>query len=134
MRFVAITAIFLALIAAGMVFINHSTDQSIAARIQILGIWRSTQDPKFTREFKNDGKVIDAYDGSSPNSNGRWVIFTKQMPIDALPEVLEDGAVYLSIAAPESEAQYFKIASINSHELQLVYLDRGGVISFTKIQ
>ncbi len=134
MRFVAITAIFLALIAAGMVFINHSTDQSIAARIQILGIWRSTQDSKFTREFKNDGKVIDAYEGSSLNSDGRWVIFTKQMPIDALPEALEDGAVYLSIAAPESEAQYFKIASINSHELQLVYLDRGGIISFTKIQ
>ena len=134
MRFAAIGAVFLALIAAGMVFINHSTDQSITARIQIIGMWRSTQDPKFTREFKNDGKVIDAYEGSLPDFNGRWVIFTKQMPVDALPEALEDGTVYLSIATPESEALYFKIVSINSRELQLVYLDRGGVFSFTKIQ
>lgn len=132
MRFVAIIIVFLVLIAAGMVFINHLTDKSIASRMHIVGVWRSTEDAKFTREFKNDGMVIDAYEGSMPNSDARWTIFTKQIPINGYSEPLEDGAIYLAIAAPKSDVLYFKIIKVDAHNLELVYLDRGGTLTFTK--
>ena len=132
MRFAAIGAIFLALIIAGMVFINHSTDKSIAARMLIVGAWRSTADTKFTREFKNDGMVIDTYEGSVPNSDARWTIFTKQIPVNGYSEPLEDGAIYLTIAAPKSDPLYFKIVKVDAHDLGLLYLDRSGTLTFTK--
>lgn len=100
----------------------------------IIGKWQSTQDSKFIREFANDGKVIDAYEGSEPDSSGRWAIFTKAMPVDGIPGevVLEERAVYLSIGFPRSESLYFKISKIDSDNLELIYLNRGGVLSFTR--
>ena len=133
MRFAIIGVVLLVLIGAGVVLISRSTDENIAARVQIIGVWKSTQDARFTREFKNDGMVIDTYEGSMPNSAARWNIFTKQIPVNEYSGSLEDGAIYLAIAAPtKSEALYFKITKVDAHNLELVYLDRGGTLVFTK--
>ncbi|MEK7509375.1 MAG: hypothetical protein AAB605_01530 [Patescibacteria group bacterium] len=105
----------------------------------LVSVWRSTQDGKFTREFRNDGSVIDRYEGNSPDSEGLWLVFTKEIPDASFSGPYEDGAVYLAMTMSESEKLYFKVTRIDAGTLELVFLDgdlpaqAGGVLSFTRI-
>lgn len=103
------------------------------AMANIIGMWQSIDDPKFTREIRNDGVVIDRYEGSSPDdTDGLWMVFTKEIPDAAYAGTIEEGAVYLSIAMSESEKLYFKIVKADGNALELVFLD-GSVLSFKRI-
>ncbi len=122
------------ILVAVLIFFVGKKDVMTVDRILLIGKWISTQDAKFTRDFRTDGTVIDTYQGSSPESKGNWTLFTKAMPPDGFTGELEEKSVYLSIAAPQSEALHFKITKIDEHTLELVYLDRGGELSFTRVK
>jgi hypothetical protein len=99
----------------------------------IVGVWQSNDDGNFTREIRNDGTVVDRYDGGE-DSDGLWMVFTKEIPDTAFTGTIEDGAVYLSLAMSEDEKLYFKIAKTDRDALELIYLDRGNTLSFHRVQ
>lgn len=96
----------------------------------LIGVWQSTTDATFTREFRDDGKVIDGYGGAPDESY--WMLFTKDIPDQSFKGELEDGVLYLAIAKPDEEALYFKVTRLTASTLDLIYLDRGGTLSFTR--
>lgn len=105
------------------------------AMANIIGMWQSSDDPKFIREIRNDGVVIDRYEGSSPDdTDGLWMVFTKEIPDAAYTGTIEEGAIYLSIAMSESEKLYFKIAKADGNALELVYLEGNGMLSFQRVK
>lgn len=151
MRHLILILIGLALASGGAYFVGYDHgfkkaattqelsvyDQSAvgdAARTManIVGMWQSTEDPKFTREIRNDGVAVDRYNGES-GAEGLWMVFTKEIPDQSFEGAIEDGAVYLSIALGEDEKYYFKVIKADGKSLELVYLDRGGVLSFSRI-
>jgi hypothetical protein len=110
----------------------HAFGAAASAMSRIVGAWQSNEDPKFIREIRNDGSVVDRYEGTD-DSEGRWMIFTKDVPNAEFPYPFEDGVIYLSLAMSETEKYYFKIVHIDERLMQLVYLDRGGSLSFTRL-
>lgn len=110
-------------------------DATIAANSNIVGKWQSTEDAKFTREFKSNGTVVDMYDNGSV-SNGTWASFTsasKKVTRATFP--LEVGITYVQLAMTGSQADElnFKIIKLSPEELELVYMDRGNTLRFKKV-
>lgn len=103
-----------------------------AVQENIIGIWRSTQDPKFVREFKADGSAVDSYEGSA-DVKGTWRVFSAQDPID-VKFLLEPDAAYIQITDDSSGLLHFKVGKLTPEELELVYMDRGGVLLFERVQ
>ncbi len=97
----------------------------------IIGEWQSADDQKFARVIRNDGSVIDRSEGHK-DTEGRWLISTGEIPEAAFPFTYEAGAVYMSLFMGEAEASHFKIVSIDHQSLQLIYLERGTILSFTR--
>ena len=100
----------------------------------IVGKWQSTDDAKFAREFKADGTVVDSYDGKAVSS-GMFTVFTKDKPAQtSFP--LEADAVYVQLTMQGTQADNlnFKVVKLTPDELQLVYMDRGGVLNFKVVK
>src|SRR3989344_2307119 len=56
-----------------MVVANDPSAKMSPEAGRAVGKWRSTDDAKFTREFRADGTVTDLYEGdASATSNGTW--------------------------------------------------------------
>ncbi len=99
----------------------------------LTGTWQSTQDAKFTREFKGDGSVVDLY-GGQEQSNGAWEVFTKAHPLN-VPFPLADNAAYVQIrTVGTSDTLNFSIASLTPDSLTLTYMDRGNTLAFRRVQ
>lgn len=112
---------------------TSSVTDAAEAMSRIVGMWQSTDDPRFTREIRNDGVIIDLYAGETDaDSDGLWMVFTKDIPDAAFTGTIEEGATYLSIGMSETEKLYFKILTLDETSLQLLYLDRGNLLSFTR--
>lgn len=108
-------------------------DSVAAVNANIVGKWQSTDDAKFTREFRSDFTVVDSYDGEA-NLDGLWVAFTKMNA----PEIvfpLEENTVYLQITekGTPQDTLTFKLVKLTPEELELIYMDRGGSLRFKKI-
>src|SRR3989344_119234 len=99
-------------------------DTALIVTESIQGKWQSTDDAKFVREFKAGGTASDLYDGKVV-STGTWKVFTKA-----------DGFVYLQMTMQGTQADTlnFKVAKMTPELLQLIYLDRGGVLNFKSIK
>lgn len=109
-------------------------DVALIVSESIVGKWQSTEDAKFTREFKDGGTAVDTYEGKDVTS-GTWKVFTKDNPVTvAFP--LEADAVYIQMTMQGTQADNlnFKLAKLTPEELQLIYMDRGGVLQFRKVQ
>lgn len=113
-------------------FENASVSDAAATMANVIGMWQSSDDPRFTREIRNDGVVVDRYEGEE-DSDGLWMVFTKEIPDTSFTGTIEAGAVYLSIAMSEDEKYYFQVMNADGQKLDLLYLDRGGVLSFTRV-
>lgn len=100
------------------------------------GTWESTEDAKFTREFRSDGTVIDRYEGdASATATGTWSVVdpaAEAQFIDAPLGSLE-GMSVVRIAFPEGN-YYFSINKITETELAMTYLGRGNILVFTKVR
>jgi hypothetical protein len=98
----------------------------------LVGLWESTDDEKFTREFEADGTSTDRYEGDElATFVGEWVTFNDPSSEPVEIPVIE-GATYLRILSGE-ETLYFTVSEITEDSLQLIYLDRGGALNFRKI-
>lgn len=104
----------------------------------IVGVWKSTQDEKFTREFTNAGVIVDYYDNKAVTT-GTWVAFTNQKPLK-VPFPLEKEVVYIQMTTTDNHAGIpdstlnFKLTKLTPEILELIYMDRGGMNTFTRIQ
>lgn len=101
---------------------------------RVIGKWKSAEDAKFTREFREDGTVTDMYEGdASATSNGTW-----NQVVDVAAEPFEfpavGGATFLKLVFG-SETYYFSVsADTTADKLVLVHLSgRGNTLSFTKV-
>src|SRR3989338_6487098 len=99
-----------------------------------VGKWKSTEDAKFTREFREDGTVTDMYEGdASATASGTWsqVVDVSVEPIQ-LPAV--GGATILKLVLG-GESLYFAISTdTTADKLVLINLGgRGNIISFTRM-
>ena len=99
-----------------------------------VGKWKSTEDAKFTREFRVDGTVTDMYEGdASATANGTWnqVVTVEAEPVQ-LPAV--GGATLLKLIFG-SETYYFAISTdTTADKLVLINLSgRGNILSFTRV-
>src|SRR3990167_643714 len=110
-------------------------DAALIVSESILGKWQSTTEAKFTREFKAGNAVEDRYDGKVVTS-GMWVAFQKGVNAPEVPYPLEESTVYLQLTLTGSQADTlnFKLVKLTPDELELVYLDRGGVLRFKSVQ
>lgn len=98
----------------------------------VIGSWKSNEDASFTRSFNADGTFSDSHNGSSVAS-GLWFAFSaKNAP--AVPFELEDNAAYLQLADSDGGVLYFKVIELTPATLSMIYMDRGGVLTFTRAQ
>ncbi|MBI4094175.1 hypothetical protein HY417_04375 [Candidatus Kaiserbacteria bacterium] len=109
-------------------------DVGLIVSESIVGRWRSVEDNKFTREFKGDGTAVDTYEGASVTS-GTWKVFTKEKPL-SVSFPLEENTVYVQMTMQGTQADNlnFKLSKLTPEELELTYMDRGGVLRFTAIK
>lgn len=98
----------------------------------LLGVWKSIEDPKFTREFQSDGTVIDRYSGDEAATvEAIWHAFMSPTDEPA-PFDTEEGKLYIKILMPE-EALFFTLDSVTDTSLQMTYVD-GDTLRFTKVR
>lgn len=110
-------------------------DASLIVTETIRGKWQSKEDAKFVRVFKEGDVVEDWYDNEMVAS-GLWVAFEKGINAPEVPFPLEDNAIYIqaTISGSQADTLNFKVAKLTDTELELVYLDRGGVLAFTRVE
>lgn len=100
----------------------------------IIGIWRSDDDRRFTREFSVDATVTDRYQNDdSATVEGQWAVFTSPSG-ERPPFTIEKGVTYLKISSLE-EMLYYKVVALTDDELELTYLDgSGGDMRFSRVR
>ncbi|TSC86110.1 MAG: hypothetical protein G01um10148_616 [Parcubacteria group bacterium Gr01-1014_8] len=98
----------------------------------IVGVWKSAEDAKFTREFKPDFSVIDRYEGdASATSEANW--YTFMSPTDEpTPFPIREGLSYMKIMTP-NEVMFFTVDRSSDDELELTYVD-GETLRFKRVR
>lgn len=110
-------------------------DTALIVSESIQGKWQSTDDAKFVRVFKAENAMADLYGGAT-TSEGLFAIFTKANA----PEVsapLEEGAVYLQITDKQGTSTStltFKMVTLTPETLEMIYLDGGGMLRFSRVE
>ena len=98
----------------------------------IVGTWQSTQDPKFIRTIYENGGYSDTYVGDPEASeNGPWVTFTKANAPESLSFPLKENTTYLQLSG--DVILHFEIVSVTDKVLTMIYLNRGNVLEFVRI-
>lgn len=110
-------------------------DTALIVTESIQGKWQSTQDAKSVREFKEGNVVVDSYDGKVV-STGLYVAFTKENAPKMVAYPLEDGVVYIQITekGTQEDTLDFKLVKLTPEELELVYLTRGGTLTYKAVK
>ncbi|MBP9757398.1 MAG: hypothetical protein KBD06_02250 [Candidatus Pacebacteria bacterium] len=111
-----------------------SQDAAAAVRVNIVGKWRSVEDPLFVREFFESGNVLDSYD-EDPSLRQAWTAFTKgdseRLSLD-MP--LDDNTVYVAIYEGSDPQLIFSVDMLTPEALEMTYMDRGNKLKFTRVQ
>lgn len=111
-----------------------TSTESEKAQDPLVGIWQSIDDAKFTREFYADGSFVDKYEGDpTATQPGEWRRASRAEVEADLAGSRGVGMDYL-ILTIDGEAYHFGLVDLTDSSLRLVYLDRGGVLSFSKIK
>ncbi len=109
-------------------------DRVNAAMSALIGVWRSVEDAKFVRTYRADGTATDTYeDEPSANVTGAWSVFMKELPDPDFTGVIEPDVPYVKMTL-EGEHYFFKIGKATPEELELIFMDRGGALTFTRVQ
>lgn len=108
----------------------------MAADPMMTGTWKSTEDAKFTRTFKADGTVTDAYEGeASATETASYTVVdpTKETGL-TVPAANLSGLTVIRIDFA-SGPMYFSINKLTETDLQMTNLSgRGNILMFTKVQ
>lgn len=111
-----------------------ATEYSLsAAESVIVGVWRSTQDPRFTREFKADKSAIDLYDnGDSVDKTAlSWNVFNDDKPDPSFKGEILPLTIYLHMSNGKDDL-FFELDKITPEALEMDDLDSGEVLTFKK--
>ena len=141
-------AVVIVLLAAYFAKITSEDTQSPASGTQapatqegdpmMVGTWSSTDDAKFTREFKADGTIVDRYEGDdSATVTGTWmVVDPSKEPVELLGTPAENlgGMTIIKTTWPNGLIMYFGLSSLTEIDLKLIYVGRGNTLSFKKVQ
>jgi len=119
---------------AGAADNSPSTDLALV-RTAIIGTWQSVDDPKFTREFLPDGSAAERYEGdTSATTPGRWLVFLGSAPPRGLAgRTLQPKVIYLELDQ-NGDQLLFGLAGLSRSDLKMVYLERGNLLSFTRLK
>ncbi len=114
---------------------GSTQDASLAVAGNIVGKWKSVDDAKYIREFEIGGRAVEWYNGDMV-SEGGWIAFTKANKPADITFPLQQDAVYIQMALPGAvtDKLNFRISKLTPEELELTYVDRGGVLRFSKVQ
>lgn len=109
-------------------------DVTVIVSESIVGKWESVDDATFVREFQAGGKVVD-WSGGKTVSSGTYVVFTKEKPVTvAFPIAADSTYIQLTMQGTQAEHLNFKFNKLTPEELELTYMDRGGVLRFKAVQ
>ena len=104
---------------------------------QMAGNWRSNTDAKFTREIRQDGVMIDRYEGdTSAGINGSWSVVNpaQEEALSSMASTLGNVSVIKVVWEGGVETTYFKVDSLGATSMTITDLSgAGGVTVFTKI-
>lgn len=99
--------------------------------------WRSTEDPKFTRTFRADGTVTDAYEGdAAATESGTYAAIDPATETGfPLPAANFSGTTVIRIDFERSGPMYFGILTLTESELAMTNISgRGNTLSFVRVQ
>lgn len=102
----------------------------------LVGTWRSTQDPKFVREFRADGTVTDSYEGvPSATETGTYASVDASRTKLPVPASALEGMSAIAISFSGEDPLYFSIFTLTDTSLEMIYLSgMGNILSFTKVR
>lgn len=98
----------------------------------VIGVWKSNDDASFSRSFNADGTFTDSHTGSAV-ARGLWFAFSANNA-PAVPFDLEDNAAYIQLASSDGSVLYFQVIELTPATLSMIYMDRGGVLNFTRAE
>ena len=100
----------------------------------IAGRWQSEEDSNFVREFKADGTAIDYYDEQPAPSqtNGSWKLFSSSNP-EQVAFPIRENEVYLKMTFGK-ENYHFAVLAVTPEKLELMYMERGGILQFARLK
>ncbi len=111
--------------------------QTATTETMMLGTWKSSSDPKFTREIRGDGVIIDRYEGdASAGVNGSWkIVPASEVNLPGIaPASLTSKTVIQAEWEGGVEITYFTISTVTANSLTITDLSgRGEVTTFTRI-
>lgn len=110
---------------------NYAAEEALPAD-SLAGVWQSVEDPNFIRTIYENGGYLDTYTGTDISTEGPWVTFMAGTTPEEFPYEVEEGAEYLELK-DEDGSLYFKIVEKTEEKLVLIFLDRGGVLEFTRV-
>ena len=116
--------------------IGEGLEQDLAPIVaaSIVGKWQSVDDEKFIREFKADGTALDTYEGEADVS-ATWKAFSTKSPVEvAFPIEADTAYVQMTVNTEEAQTLNFQVVKVTPEDLELIYMDRGGILVFKKVQ
>lgn len=104
---------------------------------QMSGNWKSNADAKFTREIRQDGVMIDRYEGdASAGINGSWSVVNpaQEEMLSSIAGSLGNVSVIKVVWEGGVETTYFKIDALSDASMAITDLSgAGGATVFMKI-
>lgn len=97
----------------------------------LLGKWKSSTDPAIIREFKKGDVFVDTH-GSTTIKTGTWRIFVGEKA-PAVTFETRPGHVYMTIIE-SGETKYAKVTNLTLTDLQLVFMDRPGMLFYSRVE
>jgi len=139
--------IFIIVVALGLLFIvfnnrdnylpkesNLAIEENVSVGASIVGLWRSTEDQKYTSEFGENGSTTEFYEGGeNPTSVGTWAM------VDEISKNSPDSPDQPDLEGPflqkiiDGEVYNYIISELTADSLVLIYLERGNTLNFTRI-
>ena len=104
----------------------------------VAGTWRSNTDPKFTREIRTDGAIIDRYEGEpTAGLNGEWSVVENASAEPALSDMLSfvTGKTVIKVVWEGGiETTFFLVNDVSATEMTTTDLTgTGSVTTYTRI-
>ena len=106
--------------------------EEVEKPLNIVGKWRGIEDERFVRTFLADGTVVDVYNNVQEAAKpGTWVMVEDKESEEGLPVTdTEDPIVKIVF---DNYNFYYSIPESTETNLTLVFLERGGVLAFSRV-
>lgn len=109
---------------------SEYAEERVAAD-SIVGTWQSTDDESSVRVIYENGGFADVYQGEELSS-GSWYVFDGANAPEDFPYPAVENVEYLALVDAEGTL-FFSIAERTEQSLTLIYLDRGGALSYSRV-